>query len=341
MLLRVSCPTDVLELGTSFYAAKVLLAAVELGVFEALADGPLPARRLHTECGLHPRTARDFLDVLVSLGLLERSDILQPQPVYALTPVAEAGLVRGRPEYVGDFLTLADRRSYPLWGHLTDTLRTGEPGPGLDDRDLFDAVYADPKQASIYPAAMSSLSAPAIVALAEVFPWADQRTVCDVGASRGALLVHLTRRFPQLEGLGFDLPDVAPMFAEYVEQAGVGERVRFVPGDFFADQLPSADVLVMGHILHDWNLETKRMLLDKAHKALRPDGTLVIYETLIDDERRSNTFGLLMSLHMALRTRGGFDYTAADARSWLLDAGFRDVRVQHLVGAHSALIATA
>jgi SAM-dependent methyltransferase len=249
--------------------------------------------------------------------------------------------VRGRPEYVGDFLTLADRRSYPLWAHLTDTLRTDQPRQELADKDLFDAVYADPKRAAIYPAVMSSLSALAIAALTEVFPWTDQRTVCDVGPSQGALLVHLVRRYPQLEGLGFDLPDVAPMFAEYVEQAGVGDRVRFVPGGFFADPLPSADVMVMGHILHDWNLDTKRMLLGKAHKALRPDGTLVLYETLIDDERRSNTFGLLMSLHMAIRTRGGFDYTAADGRSWLLEAGFRDVRVQHLAGAHSALITTA
>jgi hypothetical protein len=131
---------------------------------------------------------------------------------------------------------------------------------------------------------------------------------------------------------------VGPIFEEYVDLHGLGDWLRFYPGDFFEDLLPTADVLVMGHILHDFGLEEKRALLEKAYEALPEGGALIVHEALIDDERRENTFGLLMSLNMLIEMPAGFDYTGADCRSWMRDAGFRETYVEHLVGPDSMVV---
>jgi len=123
-----------------------------------------------------------------------------------------------------------------------------------------------------------------------------------------------------------------------VESHGLSGRVRFQPGDFFTQELPRVDVLTMGHILHDWNLEEKRMLISKAFAALNPGGALVVYDSLIDDDRSRNAFGLLMSLNMLIETPGGFDYTGAQCISWMKEAGFKEARVEHLVGPDSMVI---
>src|SRR6185437_13440529 len=101
---------------------------------------------------------------------------------------------------------------------------------------------------------------------------------------------------------GFDLPEIAPIFEEYAVANALTDRLRFQAGDFFVDALPSVDVITMGHILHDWGLETKQMLIRKAYEALPDGGMLVVYEAMIDDDRRTNTFGLLMSLNMLIET---------------------------------------
>jgi O-methyltransferase domain len=114
--------------------------------------------------------------------------------------------------------------------------------------------------------------------------------------------------------------------------------VRFVSGSFFTADLPKADVVTMGHILHDWDLPTKRMLIAKAYQALPTGGALIVYEAIIDDERKANAFGLMMSLNMLIETPGGFDYTGADCAGWMKEAGFSAVRVEHLVGPDSMVI---
>lgn len=159
-----------------------------------------------------------------------------------------------------------------------------------------------------------------------------------MGSAQGGLVVQVALAHDHITGGGFDLPVTGPIFEEYVNSFGLGERLRFFPGDFFTDSLPKADVLSMGHILHDWNLEEKKMLIGKAYEALPKGGALIIFESLIDDERRQNVFGLLMSLNMLIELPGGFDYTGADCTTWLKNAGFRKTRVEHLIGPDSMVI---
>lgn len=328
-------PEKILQIGLGFWPSKALLSAVEMGVFTELANGPEKFDALSGRLGLHPRSARDFLDTLVALGFLTRAD-----DGYGNTPETDMFLDKRKPSYIGGILEMANHRLYPFWGHLTEALRTGQPqneaktgGPGL-----FETLYAEPARLREFLAAMTGISHPANVTIARNFPWKDYSTFADVGTAQGDLAVQISLANPHLRGHGFDLPEVAPIFEEYSQAVGVSERLSFIPGDFFKDELPRVDVITMGHILHDWDLPTKRMLIKKAFEALPKGGALIVYESIIDDDRSKNAFGLMMSLNMLIETPGGFDYTGADCQGWMKEAGFSSTRVEHLVGPDSMVI---
>ncbi len=321
-------PDAILELGFAFWGSKTLLSAIELGVFSALADGGLDGDSLRDRLGLHERSATDFFDALVALGMLERAD-----GQYSNTPAADLFLDRAKPSYVGGMLEMANARLYGFWGSLTEGLRTGSPqNEAKEGEDFFATLYADPDRLAQFARAMSAISIGAGMAIAAKFPWSDHNSVIDVGCAEGAVPVQIALAHDHITGGGFDLPPLEPIFDANVAGAGLAERLSFTAGDFFSDPLPSADVLVMGHILHDWGMDEKRILLQKAHDALPDGGALIVYEAIIDDERRENAFGLLMSLNMLIETPGGFDYTGADCQAWMSEAGFRETRVEHLVG---------
>ena len=119
---------------------------------------------------------------------------------------------------------------------------------------------------------------------------------------------------------------------------GLADQLRFYPGDFFDGPLPSADVLVLGRVLHNWDLPTKQMLLSKVYHALPTGGVLIVYEQLIDDERRVQTEGLLASLQMLLAGPGGFNFTGADCIGWMREAGFRNIRTEALTADQSMIV---
>lgn len=240
-------PDAILQLGSAFWASKTLLSAVELGVFTALGDGPLERSVLADRCGLHPRSAEDFLDALVALGMLTRDGAR-----YANTPETDLFLDRKKPAYVGGLLEMFNARLYGFWGSLTDALKSGQPqNEARQGESFFGTLYSDPQRLQGFLAAMSGVSMGAARAIATMFPWSDYKSFVDVGCAQGALLV---------------------------------------------------------------------------------------YEAMIDDERRSNAVGLLMSLNMLIETPAGFDFTGAQCCAWMKAAGFRETRVEHLIGPDSMVI---
>jgi hypothetical protein len=328
-------PERILQTGLGFWASKTLLSAIEMGLFTELAHGAEPYDKLHSRMGLHPRSARDFLDALVSLGFLKREG-----NVYGNTPETELFLDRKKTSYIGGILEMANNRLYPFWGRLTEGLRTGLPQNEVTTggQGFFETLYADPARLREFLCAMSGLSRGANMTIARAFPWKDYRTFVDIGTAQGDLAVQIALANPHLRGTGFDLSEVAPIFEDYVKETGVSDRVSFVPGDFFKQELPKADVVLMGHILHDWDLPTKKALIKKAFDALPSGGSFIAYEAIIDDSRSKNTFGLLMSLNMLVETPGGFDYTGSDCSGWMREAGFSATRVEHLVGPDSMVV---
>jgi hypothetical protein len=327
-----------MHIGLGFWASKALLSAVEMGVFTELASGPEQLDHLAGRLGLHHRSARDFLDALVALGFLQRSD-----GTYSNTPETDFFLDRRKPSYIGGILEMANARLFGFWNHLTEALRTGRPQNEAKDDSSgdspFEALYADPARLKGFLAAMSGISHGANLAIAKKVPWGNYKTFADVGTAQGDLAIQIVLANPHLEGIGFDLPPVGPIFEEYAKANGVSARVSFQVGDFFTETLPTVDVITMGHILHDWNLDEKKMLIAKAYNALNPGGALVVYDAIIDDDRSKNALGLLMSLNMLIETAGGFDYTGADCIEWMKAAGFREAYVEHLVGPDSMVVA--
>jgi len=322
------------EVAFGFKASQVLFAALDFGLFSELANGPLDAEAIRERLRLHPRSIRDFLDALVALRLLERKDGL-----YSNTPEADFYLNHTKPTYIGNFFTMWAARLYGFYGSLAEALRTGKPQNEIKrGEDLFSALYSNPEKLRLFLRSMTGHSLPAAMAIADRFPWQKYKTFLDVGTAEGCLPVRIALSHLHLTGEGFDLPAVQPFFEQYVGSFGLRDRIRFSPCDFFKDPLPSADVIVMGMILHDWSAEEKLQLLRKAYAALHSGGALIVYEHLIDDGRRKNIAGLLMSLTMLIETQGGSDYTGADCRRWMSEVGFRESYVEQLTGIESMVV---
>jgi hypothetical protein len=327
-------PQPLVTLGLSFWKAKALMTAVELGVFAELASGPRSGQDLARALGLPGRGAYDFFDALVALGLVERRS-----RVYSNTREADAFLDPAKPSYIGGLLEMTNMRLYPVWGKLGEALRTGEPkNESRDEADYYANLGRSSDRLAVFLRGMTGLSAGASRAIAAKLPWSDYRTFVDVGGAEGGLAVQLCAAHAHLTGGTFELPGVEPYHQSYVAGFALSQRIRFHGGDFFRDPLPAADVVIMGHVLHNWNLEQKRLLIRKAYEALPRGGMFLVHESLIDDERRENALGLLMSLNMLLVTREGFGFTGAECQAWMREAGFAETRVEPLIGSESMVI---
>lgn len=324
-----------MQLGFAFWGAKTLLSAVELGVFTQLAVSPLDGETLRQRLGLHPRSSRDFFDALVALGLLERQD-----GEYANTPETDLFLDRNKPSYIGGILEMANSRLYRYWGNLTEGLRSGEPQNELKEGglDLFSTLVLDQHKLRGFMQAMTGLSLGSANAIASTFPWDRYETFADVGTAQGGLPVVLANAHGHLRGIGVDLPKVQSIFEGYVRTHGLQDRIAWHAADIWHDPFPAAEVIVLGHMLHGWGLERKKIILQKAYDALPDGGAVLVYDAIIDDDRRENTFGLLFSLNMLIENQEGAEYTFADCQGWMRDVGFRETYARPLAGPESMVV---
>lgn len=333
-------PARILEVGMGFWPARTLLAGVKLGLFTELGDGAKTGSELCDALGLHTRSNPDFFDTLVALKFLDR-DGDGETAAYRNTAETALFLDRNSPAFMGGFLEMAHDRLYRFWGDLDEALRTGKPQNETKHggKGVFEELYSEPERLEQFMDAMAGISAGNFHALAEKFDFSQYKSLCDVGGAAATLSTIVAGRHPDLKCTTADLPMVTAIARKKIEQAGLSERVSAVDVDFFKDPLPKADVITMGMILHDWNLENKKMLVRKAYDALPEGGAFIVIEALIDDARRENAFGLMMSLNMLIEFGEAFDYTGADFDSWCKEAGFKRTEVIHLNGPASAAIA--
>jgi hypothetical protein len=333
-------PSPILQTAFAFWNAKVLLTAVELGVFDALADKPLTAPELGHALELHPRGTFDFFDALVAMKFLDREGAGESAR-YSNTPAGSVYLVPTSPRYIGGILVMLNARLFKYWHDLPDALRTGKPQNEIKHTGtgMFEELYSDPQRLEQFMGAMTGLSRMNFELFAERFDFRPCKTMCDVGGATGLLCMEVAKRHPHVRCTSFDLPVVEPIAKKHIAAAGLSDRVGTAHGDFFKDPLPKADLITMGMILHDWNLERKKQLIRAAYDALPPGGAFVVIEALIDDARRENAFGLLMSLNMLIEFGDAFDYSAQDFRGWCTEAGFKRFETIPLAGPSSAAVA--
>ena len=332
--------SHIMRIGTAFFAAKTLLSAVELGLFTVLAKRPMTGKDIALSLGLHPRAIPDFPDALVALGLLRR-DGDGPAARYANTPESGAFLDRASPDYIGGILELLNARGFRFWADLTEALRTGLPQNEVkhSGKPMFATLYEQPERLEQFLNAMAGASLGNVRKLAREFDFTRFSSLCDVGGASGQLACLVAAAHPHMRCTSFDLPKVTDVARRRIEREGLAERVTARSGDFFQDPLPQADVIAMGMILHDWNLERKKVLVRKAYDALPDGGAYIVIETLIDDARRENAAGLLMSLNMLIEFGDAFDFSGADFIGWCREAGFRRFEIIPLDGPSSAAVA--
>jgi precorrin-6B methylase 2 len=333
-------PARIMEVAMAFWPAKTLLSAVELDLFTILGKNALTGEELRRELGLHARANPDFFDTLVALKFLER-DGDGPTGRYRNTEETGLFLDKNSPAYMAGFLEMANARLYPFWGELTTALRAGAPQNEMKHggASMFDELYSKPERLEQFMCAMSGISAGNFQAFAEKFDFSPYKTLCDVGGCTGQLSMMVAKAHPHMRCVSADLPAATTIAARMCGASDVADRVSTRPIDFFNEPLPKADVITMGMILHDWNLEKKKFLVKAAYDALPPGGALVAIENIIDDARRENAFGLMMSLNMLIEFGDAFDFTGADFTRGCTEAGFSRTEIIHLAGPASAAVA--
>ena len=333
-------PFRIIETGMGFWASKTLLTAVNLGLFTHLAKGALTAKEIKEQLELNGRSLYDFLDALVALGFLNRKG-LEQTAVYSNTVETDLYLDKSKATYIGGMLEMGNNRLYPFWNNLEDALKTGLPQNEVKNGNMpfFEVLYSNEKRLRQFISAMGGFQMGNFISFAKTFDFSNYKTLCDIGGAGCELSMQVSTHHPHMECISFDLPKVSEIAQEKLEEMDYSPRIKIVSGNFFNEDFPSVDVITMGNILHDWGTRDKKLLISKAYQALPKGGALVVLENLIDDERKENVFGLLMSLNMLIETYEGYDFTATKFKRWAKDAGFRKTEVIPLNGPTSAAIA--
>jgi hypothetical protein len=335
-------PSSIMQVGLGFWPSKVLLTAVNEGLFTHLAERPHSLMELKKLFGWNctNRHASDFLDTLFALKFLQRQGI-GDEAVYSNTTETGLFLDKNKQSYIGGILEMANNRLFRFWANLDEGLRTGEAQNEIRQggENMFEALYKSPELLRGFINAMSGISIGNFHALAKKFDFSKYKTLCDIGGAGGMLSIQVAKENPHISCTSFDLPEVEPIAKEIISKFGLQDKIKTAKGNFFADPFPKADIITMGLILHDWNEEKKLKLIKKAYDALPENGAFVAIENIIDNERSKNVFGLTMSLNMLIETSEGFDFTMDDFSKWTKATGFKSVELLPLAGPTSAAIA--
>ncbi|ESU27112.1 putative O-methyltransferase [Flavobacterium limnosediminis JC2902] len=331
-----------MQIGRGFWASKILLSAVKFQIFSTLSERKtMSASEIKSHLGFKctDRHVFDYLDALTSFGFLNREGMLETAK-YSNSIDTDFFLDKNKPSYIGGLLEMFNNRLYGFWGNLEEGLLTGLPQNEVTQgENLFEKLYADPDRLKEFIHAMSGIQMGAFMALAQKLDFSKAKTLLDIGGSAGILSLMVAKHQPHMACVTWDLPAVAPVANEAIQKFQLQDRVNTASGDFFKDEFPKADIVTMGNILHDWDEETKLMLMKKAYDALPEGGTFVAIENIIDEDRNKNAFGLMMSINMLIETGSGFDYTLSDFEKWARQIGFKSVSIMPLAGPTSAAIA--
>ena len=336
-------PSKIMQIGMGFWASKTLLTAVKFKLFTLLSGTSMGGLQLKEKLGLKTtdRHVYDWLDCLVSLGFLQRDGIYE-NALYCNATETDLFLDKNKPSYIGGILEMGNNRLYKFWGDLEEGLQTGlrqnESKAGTN-MDFFVDLYKSPERLQEFMDAMSGIQLGNFMMLAHQFNFSDYETMTDVGGADGFLSIQVALIHPNIRCTSYDLPPVEPLSKAKVEKFNLQGRVKVASGDFLTDSFPQSEIITMGNILHGLDEKTKQQLIKKVYDTLPDNGVFIAIENIIDNDRRQNTFGMLMSLNMLIENGDAFDYTFNDFESWTKQAGFSKTELMPLAGPTSAAIA--
>jgi len=321
-------PEPIMRVASGFMAAKLLFAANELGIFEALADSPATIDALAARTGLTRRASRISADAMVALGLLERD-----RDTYRNGEAAAAFLTGRTPADLRPFLRFWDKISYPAWTGVADALATG---PAQEVFDLDDELQ------QVVSAGIEAVLAGPARALPETFDFSPHRRLLDVGGGTGSWTIAVAQRYPNLEATVLELPAVVPLARERIAEADLTSRVTVEVGDVMSGDLPTGyDVFLAANLIHYWAPQDNRALLERVRRAAGADSRLLLADFWTNATHTEPLHAALMAGEFAAHVRDGDVYSVDEIRDWLPEAGWRFVEHAPLAGPQSLIVAAA
>lgn len=325
-------PDQITEMATGFWVSKALFTGLELGIFDSLAACPATTESLANRLGLPSDSLQRLLGALGALKLIERVG-----DGWCNTPSAQHLLVRASPDFMGGLFRHFSNDLYTLWSYMPDAIRENSPRwqqafGTKSNQNQFDALYANPVQLKGFLHMMDGAMQVAIAELLDNFDFASYRHLLDVGGALATLAIVVAQQYPNLTATVFDLPPVKPLAEEGIAAHGLEDRIDVVAGDFLIDPLPrNADIVVLGHVIRDWNDSNSVAILRRCYEALEPEGTVILLEKVLNEDRTGPVLPALMNLNMLAVTEGR-ERTEAEYAALLRAGGFADISLHRLNG---------
>ena len=312
MAREISAPS-LFQLGY-YWEAKIFLTSVKLDLYTPLGSGPKTAGEVASAIGADPGNLERLLDALVAIGLLKRDGVR-----YVNTPVVGEFLVKSSPFYMGELMLLQDEE-WESWGKLEEVVRTGKP-------PVTGNIFMNrPQIGEMILRVLDRMARRVAPSLAERIDLSGYKTFLDVGGGAGTFSLAFCKRYPQLQGTLFDLPQTLATTQKKIEKEKMADRIRLVGGNFNRDELPGAfDVVFLSDILHYQTSEENAALFQKLSRATNPDGLIIVKDMFLNEDASDPGWNAIFSIHMMVYSEKGRCFSGPEIRGWLEKAGYHGV----------------
>ncbi len=303
-----------------FMGAQVINVTARLGIADALKDGARTADELAAATHTHPPSLYRLLRALACLGVVAE---VEPRR-FELTPLGQP-LRADAPNSMRSLAMLfCDDPVWRSWGHLQDSVRTGEVSyDRIVGMSPFEYLATHPEQSATFNAAMAEDARNVVPGVLAAYDFASVGTLVDVGGGSGTLLATILAATPKLRGIVFDTPAGMDRAGATLARFGVADRGRAVSGDFFASVPEGGDAYILKSVIHDWDDARSTKILQRCRQAMTAGGTLLIVEPLMPPKVESPAIaGMVMSDLNMLVVTGGRERTEVEFRALLESAGF-------------------
>jgi hypothetical protein len=323
---------EIIDQMMGFFRTKVITSALELGVFDALADGPATAGTISQRIDIPVKPCKRLLIALLALGLLGKE-----HDEYKLSLISRQYMLRSSSEWLGWLARHIDIFLYPLWSKAALGIRENKDQRMAvfgDNRSWFDILYENPDDVEDFQEFLGIFAKPFIEGMIQGFDFSLYRRFMDIGSGIGTLPMAVADRYPGMDISICELPQAAAFLRAKMKSTEYGERIKVVEGDVISGDLPENeyDLIHLGWMLHDYSTEIQKGILANIYKALPSGGTLIASETPLADDERGPLFVSLLSINMLLSTDGGIESTGQQYIKRFGDAGFINVKKMEIQG---------